>query len=69
LIEVTKDWCSRQLLAMKFAKKRPVIGFDINQARVSELKSDQDRTLEARALNSWLPQSIWLNSTDKIIIK
>jgi UDP-N-acetyl-D-glucosamine/UDP-N-acetyl-D-galactosamine dehydrogenase len=36
-------------LAVEFGKKRPVIGFDINEARVSELKSGRDRTLEVAA--------------------
>ena len=34
-------------LAIEFGKKRSVVGFDINQARVDELKSGQDHTLEA----------------------
>lgn len=34
-------------LAIEFGKKRGVIGFDINQERVDELKSGQDHTLEA----------------------
>ena len=33
-------------LAVEFGKKRPVIGFDINPSRVSELKMGQDHTLE-----------------------
>ncbi|WP_019451252.1 Vi polysaccharide biosynthesis UDP-N-acetylglucosamine C-6 dehydrogenase TviB [Cupriavidus sp. BIS7] len=33
-------------LAVEFGKKRPVIGFDINAARIAELKSGQDGTLE-----------------------
>ena len=33
-------------LAVEFGKKYPVIGFDIHQSRVEELKSGQDRTLE-----------------------
>lgn len=33
-------------LAVEFAKKRSVIGFDINQARVEELKGGKDHTLE-----------------------
>ena len=33
-------------LAVEFGKKRPVLGFDINQARVAELQSGQDHTLE-----------------------
>ena len=34
-------------LAIEFGKNRPVVGFDIDQARVDELKSGQDHTLEA----------------------
>lgn len=33
-------------LAVEFGKKRPVIGFDINQGRIQELKSGVDNTLE-----------------------
>ncbi len=33
-------------LAVEFAKKYPVTGFDINESRVSELKNGHDRTLE-----------------------
>jgi UDP-N-acetyl-D-galactosamine dehydrogenase len=33
-------------LAVEFGKARPVLGFDINQRRIDELKSGQDRTLE-----------------------
>lgn len=33
-------------LAVEFGKKWPVIGFDINQKRIDELKSGQDHTLE-----------------------
>jgi len=33
-------------LAVEFAKKYQVVGFDINQDRVKELKSNQDHTLE-----------------------
>lgn len=33
-------------LAIAFAEKMPVVGFDINQQRVDELKRDFDRTLE-----------------------
>lgn len=34
-------------LAIEFGKKRSVVGFDINQVRVDEIKSGQDHTLEA----------------------
>jgi UDP-N-acetyl-D-galactosamine dehydrogenase len=33
-------------LAVEFGKHRPVLGFDINAARISELQSGQDHTLE-----------------------
>lgn len=33
-------------LAVEFGKQRPVIGFDINAARIAELQSGQDHTLE-----------------------
>lgn len=33
-------------LAVEFGKKGPVIGFDINQNRIDELKSGKDHTLE-----------------------
>ena len=33
-------------LAVEFGKYRPVLGFDINQQRIAELKSGQDHTLE-----------------------
>ncbi len=34
-------------LAVEFGKKVPVVGFDIYQKRIHELKSGQDHTLEA----------------------
>ncbi len=33
-------------LAVEFGKKRPVLGFDINQNRIAELQAGQDHTLE-----------------------
>jgi UDP-N-acetyl-D-galactosamine dehydrogenase len=33
-------------LAVEFSKKYPVVGFDINQNRVNELRSGRDSTLE-----------------------
>jgi UDP-N-acetyl-D-glucosamine/UDP-N-acetyl-D-galactosamine dehydrogenase len=36
-------------LAVEFGKKRSVVGFDINGARVAELQSGQDHTLEVTA--------------------
>src|SRR5690606_39142549 len=34
-------------LAFEFGKKRPVIGFDINQARINALREGHGSTLEA----------------------
>lgn len=36
-------------LAVEFGKKMPVIGFDINRARIDELKNGNDHTLEVDA--------------------
>ena len=36
-------------LAVEFGKKRPVVGFDINQKRIAELQSGHDHTLEVDA--------------------
>ena len=36
-------------LAVEFGKIRPVLGFDINNARISELRSGKDSTLEVTA--------------------
>lgn len=36
-------------LAVEFGKQRPVIGFDINPARIAELQKGQDHTLECSA--------------------
>ncbi len=36
-------------LAVEFGKKRPVIGFDINAARIAELRQGQDNTREVDA--------------------
>jgi len=36
-------------LAVEFGKQRPVLGFDINAARVAELQSGRDHTLECSA--------------------
>ena len=33
-------------LAVEFAKHRPVVGFDINQTRIAELKAGRDTTRE-----------------------
>jgi len=36
-------------LAVEFGRKRPVLGFDINQTRIAELKGGHDATLEVDA--------------------
>lgn len=38
-------------LAVEFAKKYPVVGFDINEARIKELQSGKDSTLEVEDEN------------------
>lgn len=48
-------------LAVEFGKKRPVIGFDINQKRVTELQSGQDHTLEVNSEE--LGQAVHLSYT------
>lgn len=49
-------------LAVEFGKRRSVIGFDINQKRVSELQSGQDHTLEVDSKE--LKQAVHLSYTD-----
>jgi UDP-N-acetyl-D-glucosamine/UDP-N-acetyl-D-galactosamine dehydrogenase len=46
-------------LAVEFGKKRPVVGFDINTARVSELAKGQDHTRECSP--EQLSQAIYLS--------
>ena len=36
-------------LAVEFGKRRPVVGFDIDAARIAELRAGTDRTLEVDA--------------------
>lgn len=48
-------------LAVEFAKKFPVVGFDIDQKRVNELKSGKDFTLE---VEDELLKSVLVNSND-----
>jgi UDP-N-acetyl-D-galactosamine dehydrogenase len=51
-------------LAIEFGRKRPVVGFDTNHARINELKSGEDRTLEAS--KEELESAIYLTyTTDK----
>ena len=42
-------------LALEFAKKRSVIGFDINKERIKELKNGFDRNLEFGKKNRHKP--------------
>lgn len=53
-------------LAVEFGKKYAVIGFDVNEARISELKSGVDRTLEVDEKELGLAShlSYTSNSTD-----
>lgn len=53
-------------LAVEFSKKVPVIGYDINQTRISELKNGIDRTLESSTeeLQSATDLSFTSNSDD-----
>ena len=53
-------------LAVEFAKKYPVIGFDINQSRVNELKKANDATLEIteEALTSVLRKTSTFTPSD-----
>ncbi|MDA0937168.1 MAG: hypothetical protein O2878_08605, partial [Bacteroidetes bacterium] len=46
-------------LAVEFAKKYPVVGYDINRDRVSDLKKGNDHTLEvdSKSLKDVLPES------------
>jgi UDP-N-acetyl-D-galactosamine dehydrogenase len=58
-------------LAVEFAKKYPVIGFDINKSRVEELMSGRDHTLEIEKEDlikvlCKQPASIGLYCTDQI---
>ena len=54
-------------LAVEFSKKFPVIGFDINQARIAELKSGTDSTLEVS--NEELAEAKMLSfSSDKSVL-
>ena len=51
-------------LAVEFGKKRTVVGFDINQKRISELNSGVDHTLEVSALE--LKEANQLIFTDEL---
>jgi UDP-N-acetyl-D-galactosamine dehydrogenase len=51
-------------LAVEFGKKRQVVGFDINQKRIDELKSGNDFTLETTAEE--LHDAKWLSYTTNL---
>tara|TARA_Y100001970_G_C14253825_1_gene873668 strand:- start:3049 stop:4317 length:1269 start_codon:yes stop_codon:yes gene_type:complete len=51
-------------LAIEFGKKREVIGYDIKESRISELKNNTDLTLEISEEN--FKDSIYLNFTSHI---
>ena len=50
-------------LAVEFAKKYQVVGFDINQSRVDELKQNKDHTLETSSEDL---ESVNLSSMDEL---
>lgn len=52
-------------LAVEFGKKRPVIGFDINQKRIDQLKQAEDFTREATAEE--LHDAVYLTYTSQPI--
>ncbi len=52
-------------LAIEFGKKYKVLGFDINQARIEELKSGKDRTNEADLEGLEFAMNL-ANETDKV---
>jgi UDP-N-acetyl-D-galactosamine dehydrogenase len=51
-------------LAVEFGKYRSVIGFDVNQQRITDLQSGQDQTLECSTLQ--LQEAIHLGYTDQL---
>lgn len=53
-------------LAVEFGKKRPVIGFDINERRIAELAAGHDRTLEVE--DELLAQADIRYSADEAIL-
>ena len=52
-------------LAVEFAKRYPVVGFDINQSRISELNTGYDRTLEIE--DDYLKSVLGINSGKGLI--
>jgi UDP-N-acetyl-D-glucosamine/UDP-N-acetyl-D-galactosamine dehydrogenase len=55
-------------LAIEFGKKYKVLGFDINQARIDELKSGRDRTNEADLEGLQFAMNL-ANESDKVGLK
>ncbi|WP_396586883.1 Vi polysaccharide biosynthesis UDP-N-acetylglucosamine C-6 dehydrogenase TviB [Bermanella sp. R86510] len=51
-------------LAVEFGKKRPVVGFDIDTNRISELNTGQDHTLEVDA--NELKEAVHLSYTSEV---
>ena len=51
-------------LAVEFGKQRKVVGFDINAARIAELRAGEDNTLEVDAVE--LGQAKYLTFTDDL---
>jgi len=51
-------------LAVEFGKIRPVLGFDINKARIAELRSGHDSTLEVSSDD--LSAAQWLEFSDDL---
>ncbi|MDH5611239.1 MAG: Vi polysaccharide biosynthesis UDP-N-acetylglucosamine C-6 dehydrogenase TviB [Gammaproteobacteria bacterium] len=51
-------------LAVEFGKLMPTVGFDINTARIAELKSGKDSTLEMDAIE--LSESLYLSYSDQL---
>jgi len=51
-------------LAVEFGKHRSIVGFDINKARINELKNGTDSTLEATARE--LKDAIYLSYTTNL---
>lgn len=51
-------------LAVEFGKKRKVVGFDINTARIAELRAGKDNTLEVDAVE--MAEAAHLSFTDQL---
>lgn len=53
-------------VAVAFGKQQPVIGFDINEKRIEELKDDHDRTNEVTTEDLKESEITFTNSIDKL---